>query len=195
MEAFRSISPLMPNKRAPGKGGIPSLFHTGRARPALPEHERWAPTCERNRMRLSILSSMAIPGCALVLLTGCFLSTDKSRDVLRISCAPQQVEEGGTAILTILQISPAPLTRIVGLKDDTFINAAHYGQVLTEASGPGSPSAYRLQVIEIHPLPGQTELQLGPADLENLPAGFIMHPIKIKVVPRAGDDKQAPGRL
>jgi hypothetical protein len=29
-----------PNKRASGKGGIPSLFHVGRARLALPEHER-----------------------------------------------------------------------------------------------------------------------------------------------------------
>jgi len=30
------------NKRAPGKGGIPSLFHARRPWPALPEHERWA---------------------------------------------------------------------------------------------------------------------------------------------------------
>ena len=29
-----------PNERAAGKGGIPSLFHAGRTRPALPEHER-----------------------------------------------------------------------------------------------------------------------------------------------------------
>jgi hypothetical protein len=29
-----------PNKRAPGKGGIPSLLHAERVRPALPEHER-----------------------------------------------------------------------------------------------------------------------------------------------------------
>jgi hypothetical protein len=28
------------NERASGKGGIPSLLHVGRARPALPEHER-----------------------------------------------------------------------------------------------------------------------------------------------------------
>src|SRR2546423_6844737 len=31
-----------PNERAPGKGGIPSLLHAGRARPALPEHNRSA---------------------------------------------------------------------------------------------------------------------------------------------------------
>ena len=31
-----------PNKRASGKGGIPSLLTIGRARPALPEHERSA---------------------------------------------------------------------------------------------------------------------------------------------------------
>ena len=30
------------NKRAPGKGGIPSLLAVERARPALPEHERSA---------------------------------------------------------------------------------------------------------------------------------------------------------
>jgi hypothetical protein len=30
------------NKRAPGKGGIPSLLTVGCARPALPEHERSA---------------------------------------------------------------------------------------------------------------------------------------------------------
>ena len=29
------------NKRAPGKGGIPSLFTIERAQPALPEHERY----------------------------------------------------------------------------------------------------------------------------------------------------------
>lgn len=34
------IEGLMANKRAPGKGGIPSLLHAQRARPALPEHER-----------------------------------------------------------------------------------------------------------------------------------------------------------
>ena len=28
---------LSPNKRAPGKGGISSLFHAGRAWPDLPE--------------------------------------------------------------------------------------------------------------------------------------------------------------
>ena len=28
------------NKRAAGKGGIPSVLHTGHARPALPDHER-----------------------------------------------------------------------------------------------------------------------------------------------------------
>jgi hypothetical protein len=31
-----------PNKRASGKGGIPSLLAIGRAWPALPEHERYA---------------------------------------------------------------------------------------------------------------------------------------------------------
>jgi hypothetical protein len=30
------------NKRAPGKGGIPSLFQVLRDRPALPEHHRSA---------------------------------------------------------------------------------------------------------------------------------------------------------
>lgn len=30
------------NKRAPGKGGIPSPLHAERAWPALPEHERYA---------------------------------------------------------------------------------------------------------------------------------------------------------
>jgi hypothetical protein len=34
------------NKRAPGKGGIPSLLAAVRAWPALPEHERWAAKCE-----------------------------------------------------------------------------------------------------------------------------------------------------
>jgi hypothetical protein len=29
-----------PNKRGAGKGGIPSMSHAGRARPALPDHER-----------------------------------------------------------------------------------------------------------------------------------------------------------
>jgi hypothetical protein len=28
------------NKRGAGKGGIPSVLHTGHARPALPDHER-----------------------------------------------------------------------------------------------------------------------------------------------------------
>src|SRR6266487_3847141 len=31
-----------PNKRAPGKGGIPPVLHAGRAWPALPEHYRSA---------------------------------------------------------------------------------------------------------------------------------------------------------
>jgi len=31
-----------PNERAAGKGGTPSLLRIGRARPALPEHERSA---------------------------------------------------------------------------------------------------------------------------------------------------------
>jgi hypothetical protein len=35
---------LMANKRASGKGGIPSLLAIERARPALPEHERSPPT-------------------------------------------------------------------------------------------------------------------------------------------------------
>ncbi len=30
-----------PNQSASGKGGIGALFHTGRARPALPERYRW----------------------------------------------------------------------------------------------------------------------------------------------------------
>lgn len=32
----------MSNKRAPGKGGIPSPLHAERAWPAVPEHERCA---------------------------------------------------------------------------------------------------------------------------------------------------------
>jgi hypothetical protein len=35
-----SVPRFSANKRAPGKGGIPSLLTIGRARPALPEHER-----------------------------------------------------------------------------------------------------------------------------------------------------------
>lgn len=34
-----------PNKSAPGKGGITSLFHVGRPWPALPERWRWAALC------------------------------------------------------------------------------------------------------------------------------------------------------
>jgi hypothetical protein len=34
----------MPNKRAAGRGGIPPLLTIERARPALPEHNRWALT-------------------------------------------------------------------------------------------------------------------------------------------------------
>ncbi len=36
----KSRSRRWPNKRAAGKGGIPSLLHAGRAGPALPEHNR-----------------------------------------------------------------------------------------------------------------------------------------------------------
>src|SRR5438309_1864127 len=32
----------LPNQRAAGKGGIPSLLTVERSRPALPEHKRWA---------------------------------------------------------------------------------------------------------------------------------------------------------
>jgi len=32
----------VPNKRGAGKGGIPSVFQTGRPWPALPDHERSA---------------------------------------------------------------------------------------------------------------------------------------------------------
>jgi hypothetical protein len=37
------LSDQMPNKRAAGKGGIPPLLAVERARPALPEHERYGP--------------------------------------------------------------------------------------------------------------------------------------------------------
>ena len=41
-----SMSPhqsnLAANQRGAGKGGIPSVFHMGLARPALPDHERSA---------------------------------------------------------------------------------------------------------------------------------------------------------
>src|SRR4051812_27147896 len=48
------------NKRAAGKGGIPSLLPTERARPALPEHERW-PTL--NTMRYSFAILLLITSC------------------------------------------------------------------------------------------------------------------------------------
>src|SRR5258708_37791673 len=49
------------NQRAAGKGGIPSLFRTGRVRPALPEHEGWAKRgamadAVSNRMKIDIAS-------------------------------------------------------------------------------------------------------------------------------------------
>jgi len=37
---MKTINRRTPNKRAGGKGGIPSLFHIERARPALPQHHR-----------------------------------------------------------------------------------------------------------------------------------------------------------
>src|SRR5437016_4487919 len=45
---------MSPNKRAAGKGGIPSLLTNERARPALPEHERLAlrrMLCEKCKQR------------------------------------------------------------------------------------------------------------------------------------------------
>jgi hypothetical protein len=47
------IQTCTPNQRASGKGGIPSLLAIERARPALPEHERWAPLNHDCRNRQS----------------------------------------------------------------------------------------------------------------------------------------------
>ncbi len=54
-----------PNKSAPGKGGIPSLLTVERARPALPEHERY-----RDMKLRSILFGWSDPDQALRVAAG-----------------------------------------------------------------------------------------------------------------------------
>lgn len=60
------ICEVLPNERATGKGGIPFLLTIGRARPALPEHERWAPL---NIMRTSFI---------ILLLAGLLVGCEKA---------------------------------------------------------------------------------------------------------------------
>src|ERR1035441_8636736 len=54
---------LSPNKRAPGKGGITSLFPAGRAWPALPDRERYATT--HNVMKILVLAVISAFGLEL----------------------------------------------------------------------------------------------------------------------------------
>ena len=58
-----------PNKCASGKGGIPSLFHAGRTRPALPEHNRSI------SMRVPLLLALV---CGVVCGVGCSARSPKS---------------------------------------------------------------------------------------------------------------------
>jgi hypothetical protein len=54
---------LSQNKRAPGKGGITSLFAAGRAWPALPEREHYATT--HNVMKILVLAVISAFGLEL----------------------------------------------------------------------------------------------------------------------------------
>jgi hypothetical protein len=73
------------NKRAPDKGGIASLFHTGRRGPALPEHDR-----SRQRMKPTISVRKAV--CFYALAAAALLTTAGCDD--RSAAAPEKVSAG-----------------------------------------------------------------------------------------------------
>lgn len=117
---------------------------------------------------------------ALAILTGCGPVQPLTQDTVDIVCAPHQVQQGGHAILSILQVSPRPLNRFINLKDDTFINEANWERVLSSSGEAcGARCYYYMQSIDIGPLFGNRKLVIRQEDFTNLPPGVLRQPIEI----------------
>lgn len=65
------------NERGVGKGGMPSMFHAGHARPALPECGRWTKAVV-NHMKMLIVCSILVSLAAVALGQGILLNEGQS---------------------------------------------------------------------------------------------------------------------
>jgi hypothetical protein len=116
-------------------------------------------------------------------LSGCRRQTGNGT-ALNIVCAPENLNPGEAATLSILQISPKASSNLIVFNAKSLEEKALIARFVTTSGATSDGAyAYRLQLFRITPIAGHGPVVIGRAHFENLPPGAIVAPMKVQVVP------------
>jgi len=139
-------------------------------------------------IRQPILNVLIVWGSLLACfptINGCSRPRSESnKSAVTITCAPEKIKNGQSAVLTILQITPLSSDKPVILNEMSIAEVTSVGRLTyTKGITPGGVYTYHLQVYQIKPLPDQRRVVISRTNFENLPSDARVMPMLIEVIP------------